>query len=107
MEEFIGRDDAYPSIFMQLKQIRVSTHQVPGTSFQRCHQIFIVIRISVDCPEFQTAFGGFGNQRQSNDPPINLFGGQRVIPLDAGIVQSPSNFIKDGRRADKMKRLIL
>jgi hypothetical protein len=75
MEEFIGRDHMYPSIRMQLKQIRVSTHQILGTPLKRCNQIFIVIRISVDYPEFQTAFRGFGNQRESNDPPIYLFNG--------------------------------
>lgn len=103
----MGCDNVYPSIFAKFQQVGVTTHNISGTSLQRSNHIGIVIGVSLNCLEFQVAFGGFGNECKRDNPPINLFRGQVMVPPDARIVQPASNFIKDGSRPDKMKGLIL
>ena len=106
-EEFLGPDNAHPSIFVKFQQVGVTTHNISSTSLQCSNHIGIVIWISFNCPDFQTAFGGFGNERKRDNPPINFFGGSGMVSPDAGVIQPASNFIKDGSRPDKMKCLIL
>lgn len=75
--------------------------------FERSHQIFVIVRIFLNSPEFQTAFGGFSDQGQRYNPTINVLISQGKIPPYARVIHTASNFPKDYSGTDKMKRPVL
>jgi len=92
---------------MHVEKMRVSTDDVLCTPFKRSYQVFVILRIFLNCLEFQTAFGGFSNKGQGYNPAIDLFRSQRQIPTYTRILHTPSDFIEDGVGSDEMKCLIL
>jgi hypothetical protein len=92
---------------VKVEKVRIPTDEITCTPLKRSNQIFVIIRIFLDRPEFQTAFGRFSNQREGNDPTINLLIREGKIPAYSWIFQTASNLIEDRIGPNEMKDLIV
>ncbi len=92
---------------MKFEKIRIPADEISRAPLKRSSQIFVIVRIFLNCPDFQTTFGGFGNQCQGYNPTITLHICQRKISAHLWIFQTAPNFIEDGIGAHKLKRLVV